>query len=129
MATSEPTLVTVLRRRGCLLEGEQDVLLHPDVRALTAEAQLEHLRIHRRVGRAVTAVSGGLRLALLGGAALVMAAMAQSGALPIAGWSIAVWVALVVAVAWLTPSFGRRLRELGRPLPTWNEVADEIGSP
>lgn len=120
------TLLEILRSRGCLLAGEDQALLSPDVRDLAPEAQLKFLRDNRAVGRFVTGFAGGIRLLLLGGGALGLVATMISGETPLAWWSVAIAIGLVGTVVWLTPAFFVRMRELGRPLPEWREIEREL---
>lgn len=97
----------------------------PEVRALEPRAQLAWLAQNRRVGRVVTALAGGLRLLLLGGAGVAIPVIAPSrGALV---WPpITLSLALAAITLWLVPRFVRRLRELSQPLPSWEDLAPQL---
>ena len=92
---------------------------------LRYRAQLDYLSSNRRVGRAVTIFTGGLRLALITGALLVHMGLVISGSQPFAWWWPLVWLVLAGILAWLVPSFLRRVESLSHRLPTF----DELGRP
>lgn len=125
--TSDSPLLVALRQRGCLLPSEEGLLRQPAVRDLEPRAQLAWLAQNRSVGRVVTLVAGGLRLVLLGGAALVIPPIALSQGTFV--WlPITVSVVLAGITAWLVPRFVRRLRELSQPLPSWEELEPRLAS-
>jgi hypothetical protein len=119
-------LIDVLRARGCLLEGEEAMLLAPDARALPPEMQLKYLRDNRSVGRFVTGFAGGVRLLFLGGGVLGLVLTMCDGETPVAWWSVLIALVLAAGLVWLTPQFLRRMRELARPLPAWSEIEAEL---
>lgn len=127
MATSPPDLRSILRARDCLLDGEDQILLDPAVRALSPEAQLEHLRTNRRVGLFVTGFASGMPLLFFGAGAIVLLLDMLGGHHPVTWWSVGIAVALAAFVAWHVPVLVRRMREFGRPLPAWSELVEEMG--
>lgn len=116
------SLVRVLRERGSLLDGDDALLRTAAAQGLDAQAQLRWLAQNRRVGLVVTSIAGGLRLVLLVGAAIAILALGTRGDVPI-GVPIGIALALAAVVGWLAPKLARRVRELGRPLPSWEEIA------
>lgn len=115
-------LRALLIERGALIDREEEVLSQPDVVALAPEQQLAFLATNRRVGFYVTAIAGGLRVLLVAGGALAHVGLTLSGRVPFGWWSPIIWVALTILLAWLIPTFVRRVAARARPLPTWDEL-------
>lgn len=42
--------------------------------------------------------------------------------MPLGWWTVVVPLALAGVLAWLTPAFVRRVRELNQPLPSYEEL-------
>jgi hypothetical protein len=119
---TDSPLLAALRARNVLTADEEAMLRSADVLALEPRAQLEHIRTNRSVGRFVTRLAGGVRLTLIAGALVSHVGLVASGELPFAWWSVLVWLGLFGLLAWLVPAFLRRTRELGQPLPTYEEL-------
>ncbi len=119
---SDSSLLVELRGRGAVTPQEEALLRSPEVLALSPRAQLDYLVSNRRVGRGVTLFAGGLRLMFLTGALAAHVVMVLAGSTPFAWWALLVWLGLAGLLAWWVPAFVRRVRELSRPLPSFEEL-------
>jgi hypothetical protein len=119
-------LLAALRARSLLSPQEEGLMRSPGVLALAPRAQLDYLQSNRRVGAWVTLLAGGLRLALIAGALVAHVVLSASGLMPLGWWTVVVPVALAGVLVWLTPVFLRRVRELNRRLPAYEELCPDV---
>lgn len=122
-------LLAALRARSLLSPQEEGLMRSPGVLALAPRAQLDYLQSNRRIGAWVTLIAGGLRLALLAGALVSHLGLSATGFMPLGWWTVVVPLLLAGVLVWLTPAFVRRVRELNRRLPAYEDLFTGIAPP